>query len=38
MSPIEGGRIRAITHHGIEAEHIDQTLAAITRVMAKKGR
>jgi hypothetical protein len=34
MSPIEGRRIRAVTHYGIEATHIEQALAAITRVMA----
>jgi threonine aldolase len=34
MSPIEGRRIRAVTHYGIEATHIEQALVAITRVMA----
>jgi threonine aldolase len=34
MSPIEGRRIRAVTHYGIEAAHIEQALVAITRVMA----
>jgi threonine aldolase len=34
MSPIEGRRVRAVTHYGIEATHIEQALAAITRVMA----
>lgn len=33
MSPVEGRRIRAVTHYGIEAEHIDQALAAIARVI-----
>lgn len=34
MSPIEGQQIRAVTHQGIEADHIEQALVAITRVMA----
>jgi threonine aldolase len=34
MSPIGGRKIRALTHHGIEAIHIEQTLAAIAQVMA----
>jgi threonine aldolase len=34
MSPIEGRRIRAVTHYGIEADHIEQALVAITRLMA----
>jgi threonine aldolase len=34
MSPIEGRQIRAVTHYGIEAEHIEQALAAIVQAMA----
>jgi threonine aldolase len=33
MSPIEGRQIRAVTHYGLEAEHIEQVLVAIARVM-----
>jgi threonine aldolase len=32
MSAIEGQKIRAVTHYGIEAGHIEQALAAIGRV------
>jgi len=34
MSPVEGRQVRAVTHHGVEAEHIEQALTAIQRVMA----
>jgi threonine aldolase len=34
MSPIEGGQIRAVTHYGIEANHVEQALATIARVVA----
>jgi threonine aldolase len=33
MSPVEARKIRAVTHYGIEADHIQQALAAIARVM-----
>lgn len=34
MSPTEGRQIRAVTHYGIEANHIEQALAAVAQVMA----
>jgi threonine aldolase len=34
MSPIEGRQIRAVTHYGIEAAHIEQVLDAVAQVMA----
>jgi threonine aldolase len=34
MSPIGERAIRAVTHYGIEAEHIERALAAIPQVMA----
>jgi threonine aldolase len=34
MSPIEGRQIRAVTHYGIEAAHIEQALDAVAQVMA----
>ena len=34
MSPVEARKIRAVTHHGIEVDHIQQALAAVTRVMS----
>ena len=34
MSPIEGRQIRAVTHYGIEAAHIEQVLDTIAQVMA----
>jgi len=34
MSPIEGRQIRAVTHYGIEAEHIEQALAVIAHTLA----
>ncbi len=34
MSPVDARKIRAVTHYGIEADHIQQALAAITRVMS----
>ncbi|MEJ2557542.1 MAG: low-specificity L-threonine aldolase [Anaerolineae bacterium] len=34
MSPIEGRQIRAVTHHGIEATHVEQVLDAVAEVMA----
>jgi threonine aldolase len=34
MGPVGGRRIRAVTHHGIEADHIEQALVAVARVMA----
>lgn len=33
MGPVGGQQIRALTHYGIEADHIEQALAAIARVM-----
>ncbi len=35
MSPTEGRQVRAVTHHGIEASHIEQTLVTVGRVMAE---
>jgi threonine aldolase len=34
MGPTGARRIRAVTHHGIEANHIEQTLAVVAQVMA----
>jgi len=34
ISPVDARHIRAVTHHGIEAEHIEQVLLAIAREMA----
>jgi threonine aldolase len=34
MSPVEARKIRAVTHHGIEADHIQQALAAVAQVMS----
>ena len=34
MGPTGARRIRAVTHYGIEAEHIEQALATVARVMA----
>jgi threonine aldolase len=34
MGPTGARRIRAVTHYGIEAEHIEQALATFARVMA----
>jgi threonine aldolase len=34
MGPTGARRIRAVTHHGIEANHIEQTLAVVVQVMA----
>jgi len=33
MGPTGGQRIRAVTHYGIEAEHIEQALAIVAQVM-----
>jgi len=33
MGPTGGQRIRAVTHYGIEAEHIEQALAVVAQVM-----
>jgi threonine aldolase len=33
LSPMGGGLIRAVTHYGIEAEHISTTLAGIRRTL-----
>jgi len=33
MLPIEGKRIRAVTHYGITAEDIDKALAIMRRVL-----
>ena len=34
MGPTGGHRIRAVTHYGIEAEHIEQALAVVAQVMS----
>lgn len=34
MGPTGERQIRAVTHYGIEADHIEKTLAAVARVMA----
>jgi threonine aldolase len=34
MGPTGGHRIRAVTHYGIEAEHIKQALAVVAQVMS----
>lgn len=34
MGPIGGRRIRAVTHYGIEADHIEQALVAAAQMMA----
>jgi threonine aldolase len=34
MGPSGERRVRAVTHYGIEADHIEKTLAAVARVMA----
>jgi hypothetical protein len=34
MGPTGERQIRAVTHYGIEADHIEQALAAVEQVMA----
>jgi threonine aldolase len=34
MGPTAARRIRAVTHHGIEADHIEQALGVVAQVMA----
>jgi hypothetical protein len=34
MGPTGARRIRAVTHHGIETDHIEQALGVVAQVMA----
>jgi hypothetical protein len=34
MSLVGGRQVRAVTHYGIEATHIEQALAAVAQVLS----